>query len=164
MANSKEKIVESLCKLSVICSAMRAKGRMIVLTSGCFDLLHGGHLEYLESASKWGNLIVGINSDRFVKRLKGNTRPIRDEDDRAFLIAGFSSVEFAVIFDSDYELIEAVKPDIYVASSTSHLKIEDDSKRIELLEMLGSKIIELESGKRDSTTDIIRRAATTETM
>ncbi|NTW27286.1 MAG: adenylyltransferase/cytidyltransferase family protein [Candidatus Moranbacteria bacterium] len=157
----KDKLVESLCRLSLICTNMKSSGKIVVLTSGCFDLLHGGHLEYLESASQWGNLIVGINSDQFVKRLKGDTRPIRDEQDRAFLISGFSAVEFVTIFDCDYRLIEAVKPDIYIASVTSHLKIEDDVKRIELLESFGTRIVELESGKRDSTTDIIRRAATT---
>ena len=130
-----------------------------MLTSGCFDLLHGGHLEYICDAAELGCLVVGINSDEFVRKIKGPTRPVRLEDDRAFTMAGFSPVDLVVIFDCDYELIETVKPDIYVASSTSHVKIWEEEKRVKLLESIGAKIVEIGSKKTDSTTDIIKRAA-----
>ena len=86
----------------------------IALTSGCFDLLHRGHLQYLCDASRQGFLIVGVNSDSFVRRLKGQTRPIREQNDRLFTVAGFEPVGLAVIFDDDVALIQAAKPDIYI--------------------------------------------------
>ena len=158
--NPRIRIIASLAELSVFCEAARSTGERIVLTSGCFDLLHGGHLEYICDAGSRGFLIVGINSDAFVKKLKGDDRPIRKEADRAFLMAGFTPVRGVVIFDCDYDLIRAVKPDIYVASSTSHVRVWDDERRISVLEACGSRIVELDSEKTDSTTAIIRRSAT----
>ncbi len=154
-----DKVIASLSALSSICDADRTLGKKIVLTSGCFDLLHGGHLEYICDAGERGFLIVGINSDAFVRKLKGEGRPIRKENDRAFLMAGFFPVRRVIIFDCDYELIEAVKPDIYIASMTSHVRVWDDKRRVSLLNEHGSEIIELDSGKTDSTTGIINRSA-----
>lgn len=155
-----EKIVDSLPYLSRRCQEQR---RLIedpvVLTSGCFDLLHGGHLEYLIEASSKGFLVVGINSDPFVKRLKGASRPIRGQDDRVFTIAGFEVVDLAVIFDDDIELIKAVHPNIYVASSTSHGRVWDDPSRLSVLREIGCVIFEISSKKEESTTDMIRRAS-----
>jgi rfaE bifunctional protein nucleotidyltransferase chain/domain len=155
----RNKIISSLAELSRICERCRLLGNIIVLTSGCFDLLHGGHLEYIFDSAKLGKLVVGINSDVFVKKLKGESRPIRDQDDRALLIAGFSAVEYVIIFESDLELIDAVRPDVYIASSTSHVKIWDDVERIALLNSIDAKVIEIESKKLDSTTSIIKRAS-----
>ena len=155
----KSKIVATLAALSEICQARKKAGKTIVLTSGCFDLLHGGHLEYICDAAELGNLVVGINSDAFVKRLKGKNRPVRDQEDRAFTVAGFAAVELVTVFDCDYELIMAVSPNIYVASSTSHVSVWDDKKRVTLLEDIGARVIEIESKITDSTTDIIKRSA-----
>ncbi|QQR77097.1 MAG: adenylyltransferase/cytidyltransferase family protein [Candidatus Moraniibacteriota bacterium] len=130
----------------------------IVLTSGCFDILHGGHLEYLCDANKYGFLIVGVNSDAFVRRLKGSSRPLRGQEDRLFTIAGFEPVELAVIFNDDVELIRTVQPDIYVASNTSHIRIWDDTYRLQTLQNMGTAIIELTAHKEESTTNIIARA------
>lgn len=91
-----------------------------VLTSGCFDLLHRGHLQYLCDASKQGFLIVGVNSDSFVRRLKGKTRTIREQNDRLFTVAGFEPVRLAVVFDDDVAFIRAAKPDIYIAFLKPH--------------------------------------------
>lgn len=156
--NPRHKVITSLSALSSICKSKKVAGKTIVLTSGCFDLLHGGHLEYICEAGDLGYLVVGINSDAFVKKLKGESRPVRDENDRAFTMAGFSPVELVTIFECDYELIMAVRPNIYVASSTSHVSIWDDVKRVSLLENLGARIVEVGSKKTDSTTDIIKRA------
>ncbi len=153
-----EKIFESLVEMKNICQKRKENGETIVLTSGCFDLLHGGHLEYIYGASMLGCLIVGINSDAFVKKLKGDSRPIRNQDDRAFTMAGFFSVEHVVVFDCDYELIKAVRPDIYIVSATSHVRIEEDARRISLLNDIGTEIIEIGSKKTDSTSAIIKRA------
>ncbi|MEA1926067.1 MAG: adenylyltransferase/cytidyltransferase family protein, partial [Patescibacteria group bacterium] len=130
--NPEEKIIDGTDNLRSACAETKLKGNKIVLTSGCFDLIHGGHLRYLCRAGKLGYLVVGINSDVFVRRLKGhNGRPIRDEEDRAFIMAGFSPVQLVSIFNCDYELIKAVIPNIYVASKTSHISIWDDNKRVE---------------------------------
>jgi glycerol-3-phosphate cytidylyltransferase len=156
----RDKIVACLSELSSICQTYKMEGKKVVLTSGCFDLLHGGHLEYIFDSAKLGHhLIVGVNSDLFVKKLKGENRPVRDQDDRAFMIAGFYLVSHVIVFDCDYELIEAVRPNVYTTSMTSHVTIDEDVKRAALLENVGSEIIEIASKKEESTTEIIKRAS-----
>jgi len=153
-----KKIAASLAEVTEVCRDCKKNGEVIVLTSGCFDLLHGGHLEYIYDAGKYGYLIVGINSDAFVKKLKGENRPIRNQQDRAFIISGFFPVKHVVVFDCDIELISAVKPDVYVTSLTSHVLLSDDVERSSLLQKLNTRIVEIGSKKSDSTTSIIRRA------
>ncbi len=95
----------------------RAAGEPIVFTNGVFDLLHRGHVEYLEEArSLGGRLVVGVNSDRSVRRLKGPARPIVPEAERAELLEALECVDLAVVFDDDtpQSLIEAVAPDVLV--------------------------------------------------
>ena len=95
----------------------RAAGDRIVFTNGVYDLLHRGHAEYLEAARALGDrLVVGVNSDASVRRLKGPARPIIPQDDRAALVAALACVDLAVIFDEDtpLALIEAVAPDVLV--------------------------------------------------
>lgn len=154
----KEKIIGSLEFLSQICQEMRERDERVVLTSGCFDLLHGGHLEYLHVAAQYGTLVVGINNDQFVRKLKGPTRPVRDQDDRAFTMAGFYPVRWVAVFGCDYQLIEAVKPHVYIASATSVVQVHDDEERMKLFNKFGTMVVELGHMKQDSTTDIIRRA------
>lgn len=89
----------------------------IVFTNGCFDILHVGHTRYLRDARALGDvLVVGINADASVKRLKGPERPIQNEDDRAEILASLASVDFVVRFDEDtpLALIEAIAPDVLV--------------------------------------------------
>ncbi|HQW85911.1 MAG TPA: D-glycero-beta-D-manno-heptose 1-phosphate adenylyltransferase [Flavobacteriales bacterium] len=94
----------------------RVKGDRIVFTNGCFDLLHRGHVEYLEEAAQLGDrLVVGINSDASVRRLgKGSDRPLNDEESRALVVAALRCVDAVVIFDEDtpLELITALQPDV----------------------------------------------------
>lgn len=158
MQYPRDKIVHSLDELARKRHELKHNNEeKIVLTSGCFDLLHGGHLEYICNASTYGFLIVGVNSDNFVRRLKGPLRPIRDQEDRLFTIAGFVPVGLAAIFDDDIALIQAVQPDIYVASKTSHIRIWDDNYRLRTLRGMGTTIVELPAFKKDSTTNIIAR-------
>jgi rfaE bifunctional protein nucleotidyltransferase chain/domain len=92
-------------------------GRMIVLTNGCFDLLHVGHVRYLKEAKSLGDiLIVGLNSDASVQKLKGPTRPIQSEASRAEIMAALASVDFVTLFaeQTPDKLIESVRPDILV--------------------------------------------------
>src|SRR5215218_1566311 len=94
---------------------LRATGRSIVFTNGVYDLLHPGHLRYLRAARGAGDaLIVGVNSDRSVRALKGPDRPINPQDDRAELIAALRWVDAAVIFDEDtpHEVISVLEPDV----------------------------------------------------
>lgn len=99
------------------CNTKRAKGQKIVFTNGCFDLLHRGHLDLLARAADFGNvLIAGLNTDQSVQRLKGPTRPITKEQDRAFQMASLLCVDAVCLFDEDTpkELIEAIQPDVLV--------------------------------------------------
>lgn len=87
----------------------------IVFTNGCFDILHRGHVEYLEASSLLGDyLIVGLNSDASVKRLKGSSRPINNQNDRKYVLENLKSVNKVIIFDEDtpYELIKKLKPNV----------------------------------------------------
>ncbi len=98
-------------------AALKEDGKRIVFTNGCFDILHLGHVKYLETARSFGDvLIVGVNSDASVRRLKGESRPVNPEYDRAYLLAALDAVDFVTIFDEDtpYELIKIVEPDILV--------------------------------------------------
>ena len=98
----------------------RLKINKIVFTNGCFDILHPGHIDYLSKAAEMGDLlIVGLNSDASVKKLKGNNRPYNNEKDRAFLLSSLFFVNAIVSFSEDtpYELIKSIKPDILVKGS-----------------------------------------------
>jgi D-glycero-beta-D-manno-heptose 1-phosphate adenylyltransferase len=97
------------------CNSWRALGKKIVFTNGCFDILHHGHLDYLARAADHGNiLVVGVNTDASVKRLKGENRPLVNEQDRLFQLAALMYVDAVCLFDEDTpkELIELVKPDV----------------------------------------------------
>jgi len=110
----REKIV-SLEELLEIRSAYRLLGRKLVFTNGCFDILHRGHVTYLEAARRLGDcLVVGLNSDASVQRLKGPTRPMNDEDARARVLAALGCVDFVVLFgdDTPQELISALLPEV----------------------------------------------------
>ena len=94
-----------------------SQGLKVVFTNGCFDILHRGHVEYLSKAADMGDvLVVGLNTDASVKRLKGEGRPVNNEEDRALVLASLSFVDAVVLFgeDTPYELIEAVHPDVLV--------------------------------------------------
>lgn len=97
------------------CNSWRGSGKKIVFTNGCFDLLHTGHLDYLARAATLGNvLVVGLNSDASVQRLKGPERPVNQEADRALALAALLLVDAVCLFEEDtpLELIKAVKPDV----------------------------------------------------
>lgn len=91
--------------------------KKIVFTNGCFDILHRGHVEYLQKAKELGDLLViGLNSDSSVKRLKGESRPINNEKDRAIILSALECVDYIIIFyeDTPFELIKKLRPDILV--------------------------------------------------
>jgi len=99
------------------CNVWRASGKRIVFTNGCFDILHHGHLDLLAKAADFGNvLVLGLNTDSSVKRLKGPERPVTNEEDRAFQAASLLCVDAVCLFDEDTPetLIKLVKPDVLV--------------------------------------------------
>ncbi len=115
--SSIESHIKTFTEIEKTIQRLRAKGSKIVFTNGCFDILHRGHVSYLDVAKSFGDvLILGLNSDESVKRLKGENRPINNQDDRGFILAALESVDYVVNFteDTPYNLISIVKPDILV--------------------------------------------------
>ena len=109
--------IKSFEEIKVLAKTLHSKGKKIVFTNGCFDILHAGHVKYLEVAKSYGDiLILGLNADSSVKKLKGPTRPINIQDDRAYILASLESVDYVVIFEEEtpYELIKLVQPHILV--------------------------------------------------
>ena len=110
-------MIVSLPELVPIVAGLKQAGRRIVFTNGCFDILHVGHVRYLKSAKALGGaLIVGLNSDKSVKRIKGDKRPIVPEGERAEVLSSLRFVDYVVLFDEPdpYNTIAAIKPDILV--------------------------------------------------
>jgi len=151
--SSSEEHIKTQKEIEVLCSKFKEKGKKIVFTNGCFDILHGGHVRYLETAKSFGDiLMVGVNSDESVKTLKGATRPINNEQDRALLIASLEAVDYVVIFNEDtpYELIKAVKPDTLVKGG------DYEGQKVVGQDLVGElKLVNFIKGK--STTHIIEK-------
>lgn len=104
-------------EITEIVKSEKKSGKRIVFTNGCFDIIHRGHVEYLASAKSEGNLlIIGLNSDSSVRRLKGIGRPINNEQDRAVVLSALKPVDYVIIFDEDtpFELIKDIMPDVLV--------------------------------------------------
>ena len=124
---------------------LKDKGKKIVFTNGCFDLLHTGHVKYLETAKSFGDvLIIGLNSDRSVTALKGEGRPINMQMDRAYILAALEVVDYVVIFDEDtpYNLIKAIKPYTLVKGGDYKGKKiigQDIAKELKLVEFIDDR-------------------------
>ena len=151
--NSVDYKLVNLEQIEQISKELKSSGHKIVFTNGCFDILHLGHVKYLQKARVLGDkLIVGVNANESVSRLKGSSRPVNDEYDRAYLLASLEVVDYVVVFSEDtpYELIKKVQPDTLVKGADYEGK-----------EVVGSdiaqevKLIEFVEGK--STTSIIER-------
>ena len=159
--SSAEKIV-NLDRLDVKLSLRRQAGQLIVMTNGCFDLLHPGHVASLEAARGHGDcLVVGLNSDISVRKLKGPSRPIVDERGRAAMLAALQCVDFVVLFDdvSVAGLIELVLPDVLVKSS--QYALEEVVGR-EAVEASGGRVVLTPMTDGYSTTRILQQIGTTE--
>jgi D-beta-D-heptose 7-phosphate kinase / D-beta-D-heptose 1-phosphate adenosyltransferase len=143
-------------------AAYRAQGRRIVFTNGCFDILHRGHVTYLERAKGLGDvLIVAVNTDASVRRLKGPSRPINTLDDRLLVLEALSCVDNVVAFDTDTPeaLIEAVRPDVFAKGGDY---TRESLPEAALVERLGGAVQILPLVDDRSTTGIIRRARAAE--
>jgi D-beta-D-heptose 7-phosphate kinase/D-beta-D-heptose 1-phosphate adenosyltransferase len=138
-------------------ASLRAQGRRLVFTNGCFDILHVGHVRYLEAARSLGDaLLVAINSDRSVRALKGAGRPVMNERERAEMLAALSVVDYVTVFDADSPraLIADVLPDVLVKGGDYGL---DEIHGREETEAAGGRVLSLPFVEGASTTSIIER-------
>ena len=136
---------------------LRASGKTIVFTNGVFDLLHIGHLRYLEEARRLGDaLLVGVNSDRSVRLLKGSGRPITAEGERAEVLAALTCVDGVVIFDEETprDLIQAIQPDVLVKGSDW---AEDAIVGRDIVEARGGRVVRVAIQPGHSTTRIVEK-------
>ncbi len=103
--------------LTTVCKELKQSGKKVVFTNGCFDILHIGHVTYLEKAARLGDvLVLGLNSDASVSALKGPSRPVNKEADRAGVLSALKFVDYVTVFDEDtpFELVSAIIPDVIV--------------------------------------------------
>ena len=138
---------------------MRASGKRLVVTNGCFDLLHLGHVTYLETARQQGDaLLVGVNSDAAVHQLKGPERPVTPEDDRAAVVAALESVDGVCIFAESIatRFLAAAQPDIYVKGGDYTLDtLNQDERRT--VERAGGRIVIIPFVPGKSTTALLKK-------
>jgi glycerol-3-phosphate cytidylyltransferase len=144
---------------SEVIEKLKEQGKKVVFTNGCFDILHVGHLRYMNEAKELGDiLVVGVNSDDSVRRLKGPTRPINNENDRAEMLCGLKAVDYAVIFteDTPNNLIGELKPNIHVKGGDYK---KEDLPETKIVESYGGevRILQLVDGK--STTNVVNKIA-----
>lgn len=139
----------------------KAAGKTLVFTNGCFDIIHAGHVRYLAEARKLGDcLIVGLNSDRSVQELKGPTRPVNHQDDRAEVMGALAAVDYVVIFDERTAegLISEVKPDIYVKGGDYCI---EDIPEAKIVAANGGKTILIPEVVGRSSSNIIKKISET---
>ncbi len=154
MENNK---ILSIKKLPSVVKQLKSESKKIVFTNGCFDILHRGHVDYLKKAKALGDiLVVGLNSDASVKRLKGPKRPINSQNARAVVLAGLESVDYVVIFNEDtpYRLIKAIEP--YVIAKGGDWKPKD-IVGADIVKSYGGKVVSVPFARGYSTTGLIKK-------
>ncbi|MGJ0343708.1 D-glycero-beta-D-manno-heptose-7-phosphate kinase [Aliarcobacter cryaerophilus] len=145
--------IKTFDEIKTLASKLHSQGKKIVFTNGCFDILHVGHVKYLEVAKSYGDiLILGLNADSSVRKLKGPTRPINTQEDRAYILASLESVDYVVIFEEEtpYELIKLIKPHVLVKGGDYEGKEvvgQDIADELKLVQFVDGK----------STTNTIKR-------
>lgn len=153
--------MKTLQELAAISAQMRGEGKRLVLTNGCFDILHTGHVRYLESARKLGDaLAVAVNGDESVRRLKGPTRPVNSETDRAEVLAALRCVDHVVIFPEDRvtNVIRTVRPQVYAKGGDYTIATLNPEERA-ALEECGAEIHILPLVPGRSTTAILKKVS-----
>ena len=139
---------------------LKDEKRSVVFTNGCFDIIHRGHIEYLNEAKSLGDfLVVGLNSDSSVKKLKGSGRPVVGEIDRAFVLSSLKPVDCVIIFgeETPYELIKFVRPDFLVKGGDWK---KEDIVGSDIVEGYGGKVISLKFIDSYSSTGLINKIKT----
>jgi D-beta-D-heptose 7-phosphate kinase/D-beta-D-heptose 1-phosphate adenosyltransferase len=155
--SGEEKYISDSFHMSARVTAYRRQGKRIIFTNGCFDILHSGHIQYLNQAKAFGDvLIVGINSDDGVRRLKGPDRPINPMEDRAQVLAALSCVDHIIPFEEDvpFSLIQLIQPEVYVKGGDYTRETLPEAK---LVEKQGGKVTILPYIQSHSTSGIIER-------
>lgn len=155
--------VLSLKRIVEIKKKLKRDGKKVVFTNGCFDILHPGHIHLLKRAKRLGDvLIVGLNSDSSIKRIKGQKRPIFSEKQRALILSSIYFVDYIVIFNEDtpLKLIKAIEPDILVKGADWN---KNSIVGKDLVEGLGGKVVRIPILKGFSTTSIIQKLKDEET-
>lgn len=144
-------------KIGEYCKSLKAQGKSIVFTNGCFDIIHSGHTTYLNQTKELGDvLVIGLNSDESVKRLKGDDRPINNESDRAEVLQSLRSVDIIVIFEEDTpaKLIEEVIPDVLAKGGDYTV---DKIVGADFVINNGGKVVVIPFVEGKSTTSIIKK-------
>lgn len=144
-------------EIAAIIKDLKSQNKKIVFTNGCFDILHSGHVKYLAEAKELGDiLILGLNSDSSVKRLKGKDRPINNEKERAVVLSALYTISYIVIFEDDtpYKLIKHIKPDILVKGGDWEPK---DIVGSDIVNSYNGEVKSLSFIEGKSTTDIINK-------
>ena len=144
-------------KIGTFCDILREGSRRIVFTNGCFDILHAGHVRYLTQARAFGDcLVLGLNTDASVRRLKGPARPINPELDRAEVLSGLRAVDYVVLFDEPTAeaLIREVRPDIYIKGGDYTLETLPEAKAVQAY---GGRVEFIRMVEGRSTTNVIEK-------
>ncbi len=151
------KIVRQKENLNYTLNQWRFKKKKIVFTNGCFDILHRGHVEYLAKAAELGDkLIIGLNTDSSVRRLKGENRPVNNEEARAILLSSLIFTDKIILFEEDtpLQLINFIQPDVLVKGSDYQPK---EIAGYDIVKTKGGEVITIELTKGFSTTSILKK-------
>ncbi|WP_303839219.1 D-glycero-beta-D-manno-heptose 1-phosphate adenylyltransferase [Selenomonas ruminantium] len=143
--------------IAKFCEILRQGGQKVVFTNGCFDILHAGHVTYLEAAKAQGDvLVLGLNTDESVRRLKGPERPINSELDRAKVVGALRAVDYVVLFGEQTAeaVIAEVKPDVYVKGGDYTLDTLPEAK---IVQSYGGRVAFIDMVEGRSTTNIIKK-------
>ena len=158
MLNQIRSKIKTLDEIIAASENWQSQNKRIVFTNGCFDIVHLGHIDYLSRAADLADvLVIGVNTDASVSRIKGKNRPLQDELSRSMLLASFQFVEAVVLFDDDtpYELIKAIQPDVLVKGSDYE---EADIVGADIVRDKGGEIATIDFLDGYSTSSIIEKA------
>ena len=147
----------NLSELHLLREFYRQEHKVVVFTNGCFDILHAGHVRYLTEAKKLGDvLVVGLNSDESVRKLKGAGRPVNPEEDRAEVLAGLRAVDHVVVFaeDTAEEMVRQLQPDVYVKGGDYSLERRPESA---IVASYGGRTVLVPMVEGRSTSNVIRK-------
>jgi len=153
-------IIATESNIEKIIADLKSQGKKIAFTNGCFDILHRGHVEYLEQAKNHADILVlGLNTDNSVRRLKGSSRPYLKEQDRAYIVSRLEAVDVVCLFDEDtpLELLKKVRPDYLIKGGDYRL---DQIVGRELVESQGGQVLTIPFIEGKSSTSIIDQIKT----
>lgn len=144
-------------EIKALIDKLHSEGKTVVTTNGCFDILHVGHVRYLQKTKSFGDvLIVLLNSDKSVKSIKGPTRPINNENDRAELLGALACVDYVVLFDEDSprDLLDEMKPDVYTKGADYTMETLPEA---DIMRKNGTRVEFIEFVQGKSTTNTINK-------